>query len=277
MTVSPGDTTVQLSMGDRSWRARVISQGRVQSRHTGRALGTMAVTFNSTADEDEFVEELARRARRSGVLTGSDRSTRWLLDRSSYSYSTERSRRKHHWDLKEMEILLPEAVTIDGMEISPTRYHEEFRDEILHIDLRAAVDLDALARLQDIWLGGELVSVTRRGINSEPRLMELGWGPWSEFDGGGKLELSLTDHDPSSASPLAPLIPNIRAAVAYVRAHEDSLLDLLVEKGLIGEEESHRVVERAKSEQGRRSARLMLVADLDNWLWPHSEDEVLAP
>ena len=271
------DALVELSIDDRSWQAEVVSQGMTTSRHTGRELGLLDVTFGSGHGEDELVASLAARAREGRLRSGQEGSRRWRLQSSSYSYGGPRGPRENRWRLEEVELLRPDHVTIDGLDLRPNRYDERFAGERLEINLRTTLTQEQALHVQGLWIAGAPVTVTRSGISAETRSMELGWGPWSEAEGGSvKVELTLTDPgDSRLGRAFQPLIWNLRMAAGGARVRHDLLMSLLLTKGVITAEEADALNVEARAKAPRASMRLMLVEDLDSWPWDHDQNDTL--
>lgn len=267
------DAVVEMAIGETTWQAEVASRDRTISRHTGRELALLEVTFVGGEDEDELIADLAAEARKGRLRSAQDPLRRWRLKGSSFGYTD--GPRQHRWQLEEVEGLQPDLVVVEGLELRPRRYHEAFVGERLEIDLRTTLSADEVTRVQDLWLAGEPVTVTRSGISAEPRSMDLGWGPWSEMEGGGaKVEFSLTDSEPQrKPGAFQPLMWNLRLAAGRARAGQDALISLLVAKGLITAEEAAALEAEARAKGPRTSMRLMLVEDLDSWRWDHDQNE----
>lgn len=271
-TETEGD--IELTMGERSWGAAIIARDLIVSRHTGRELEALEVTFPAGGDEDELIADLASEARQGRLSSAGERSKQWSLEQSSYSYRHERGPRWHTWHLRELETLAASSVVIDGIELRPERYHERMSGERLVIDLRAKVSTDDLERLQELWLEADTVSVTRVGVSEERKTMELGWGPWSEHeDGSAKIELKLSDpEDQDRRGLLEPLLWNLLMAAGRTNVAQKGLLDLLVSKGVITQDEARALTETSRREAMRSSMRFWLVVDLDKWPWGHEHE-----
>lgn len=272
------EAAVELAIGETNWQARVVSRRMTVSRHTGRDLDLLEVSFVSGGREDEMVADLAAQARKGRLRSAQDRFRHWRLQSSSFSYAQARGSRQNYWQLEEVELLRPDHVSLDGLELRPHRYHEEFVGERLEIDVRTTLTEEQAVRVQDLWLAGQPVAVARPGISSEARPMDLGWGPWSEIEGGGaKVELTLTDPgDSPFGRSFQPLMWNLRMAAGGARVRHDSLVALLVGKGVITAEEAAALIVEARARAPRTSMRLMLVEDLDSWPWDHDQDDTKA-
>lgn len=85
----------------------------------------------------------------------------------------------------------------------------------LEIDSRTTLTEEQAVRVQDLRLAGQPVTTARPGISSEARPMDLGWGPWSEIEGGGaKFELLTDPRDFPLGRVFQPLMGNLRMAAA---------------------------------------------------------------
>lgn len=228
------------------------------SPHTGRDLVVLEgdARATGTAMHELFAEQLDRHADTGfwSQATAAEPRRRWMVKRENYTISGDQYR--YHLTLREAEELNLDALVLDDLELRPTRYHEEVRQDILHAEATVLVDdatRDQLrALMQADGGGGPYFPFVRRGINDAPVEMRFGMCGWSEHPEGTKYRLILVDrrYDALGESPHAHISDhdrmNRRRTLAFRAAMLDEVLAALVGKGLLSDAEVDALRERAK-------------------------------
>jgi hypothetical protein len=109
--------------------------------------------------------------------------------------------------------------------------------------------------------------VVRKGLNSNPREMRLGIGPWSQHQGLTKVSLTIVDHVDTPPKPgfLAPLLPNIEFMLMATNERIKMLTKALEAKGIIDSTLLDGLSERVSERLAGPFSELWKVADLDQW------------
>ena len=189
---------------------------------------------------------------------------RWTISWNSYGESGG----EHSYTLllREAEELSLEALLVEGLELHPYEYREEVIGEGLTICAKVVGTEADVLRLRALMRSQQTLSVTRRGIQEEPREMRLGVGEWSHMDDSVKYRLVLVDRglETSSRSELARFQEERnRVALGFYANFLERLADLMVEKGVVTREELHLVREGARSAPGVARHEMWHVPDVD--------------
>lgn len=188
----------------------------------------------------------------------------WCVSWNSYAEAA--GVHSHTLILHEAEELTLEALLIDGMELYPYEYREEIIDGALTLSAKVVGTQQDVSRLRDLVRERRVFPVVRRGIQDEPREMELGVAEWSHFEDRLKYRLVLVDsaHGGASEALLSRLeMENGQAALSFYAGLLERLSDHLVEKGVLTREELLALRDSAHEGPGARRNELWRVADID--------------
>jgi hypothetical protein len=266
---------IVLDLGDHGTAPVVVTEQETEpSPHTGRDLRVVRgqVTTNGQQLHEKFLGALDAH-RDTGFWSTEDSlhgRRRWIVRRDSYSISD--SRYDYSLTLREAEDLQPTALLIDGLEMHPIRYKEEFSGDELSINATVLVDDTANERLRALIREGAHFPVVRRGINDTPVQMRFGMCGWSEHDEGTKYDLVMVDptrDDPEDAGIhiVAAAQAQRHGQLAYRIEFTEGLAKLLVAKGIITEAELEGVSDRAHEKIWERRMTFLQVDDAEQLKW----------
>lgn len=145
------------------------------------------------------------------------------------------------------ESTTPDRLILDGLELMPYQYIEEYdRDDRLIIRARFT-----LSKEQYSHLGGlpNVVTVIRRGIDEEPRKMELSEIAWSERGNEIKEQIFLCDKDEDNYPNPLLLLENAVSLTVKQSIIIDELLNALVSNSVISGEQAHEIKANATNER----------------------------
>lgn len=225
-----------------------------------------AASENEKRSVDEFIKK------QEPVQTdfGTKTAMLWRVGENSTSYSDSTPLTTFSWELLQIEELKIETLAVGELELRPYKYHEDFGyKDVLTIFARVELTEPEEEQLhkQPVYF-----QVVRKGVNDVPREMRFGQMLWSKKEGDEKRRVQLIlvdkafDDDGPHRGFMEPQFGNVAATAAAVRTSVSALLDKLVTKGVLSDEEAAliRVV-------GKESIRKELwendrVDDLDEWL-----------
>ncbi len=186
--------------------------------------------------EVEAPVEFLRDAKRQG-LTANGR--RWLLHNYSEQYAE--GEEPHWWtlNLEEWEELNPTRLRIAELELVPTKYQEKVSSSALVITAQVSPTRDEAARIRELDRSHGYFEVVREGISDDPQRMRFGLNLWAEGDSGLEFQLTLVEdsYDHEDDLPPLPMDRNVQSELAVYAVTLDSLLALLVKKGVIAEQQ----------------------------------------
>lgn len=260
--------SIELQLGERRVPVQVRRVATVRSRHTGKPL-TEVHGVVSTPDDTAHLQ-LARTLREVGTqaVRAAGASVkgvkRWSISWNAYTPSGEEH--AHTLILREAEELALEALVVDGVEMHPYEYREEFSGEELTISAKLVGSRAAVLRLAALLRTRETFPVVRRGISDEPREMRFGVAEWSEHEGQIRYRMVLVDADADLAEHPELLRieeANTRAALSFYMNFVDRLTDLLQAKGVASAEEIEAARDRARGELWPARREFWRVRDVD--------------
>jgi hypothetical protein len=167
-------------------------------------------------------------------------------------------------------------LTIEGVpdKLQPQGYREDMEETGLMIVAHLRVSPELGQTLRECWrrnrVDGGYFAVTREGRDEEPRRMRFGQGYWSDHGEHEKHELVLVDsswdeHAKLPRWPEGPIEQNERALVIRTAKRFESLLDALVERGHLSQEEVDAVRDVSEERLYEGLLELRQVDDLDDW------------
>jgi len=167
-------------------------------------------------------------------------------------------------------------LTIEGIpdELQPEGYREDMEETGLMIVARLRVSPELGQTLRERWrrnrVDGGYFAVTREGRDQEPRRMRFGQGYWSDHGDHEKHELVLVDSSWDEQVKLprwpdGPIEQNERALVIRTAKRFESLVNVLVERGQLSQEEADAVRDVSEDRFYEGLMELRQVDDLDKW------------
>lgn len=239
------------------------------SEHTGRSLQEVHA-WAATRDPAVhlWLSDALKAAADSPIRVldeASEPAGRWTI--SWNAYGEVAGEHRYTLILAECEELNIEALVVDGIELHPYEYREEVVAGGLTVWAKMAGDQDDVLALRRTFHGRDAVSVERRGIEAGARRMRLGVGEWAERDDRILYRLVLLEESvDEGAHPELSRIrrDNGRAALGFYMNFAERLVQTLVGKGLLTEEEVAAVREAASFEPVVvRHGFWRVVADID--------------
>lgn len=245
------------------------------SRHTGAPLRQGDVVFQmrrGSAANTEITAQI-QAANKAGVALLNDDGQeigRWRVVHWSSSHQTGPSPTVYTYRImiEETEQLMPQTLKVGDFELSPYKYREEFQGDALIIRANLQLLDDQFYRLLAFATDSKHFLVVRQGISSEPRKMQFRSCFWSRHDDSIKVALELGDHDdqdPLSSEPglFNTTLPNALRQLAILIDEHDALLNLLVTKGVINDEERGQLKSASQLNRLRRRLEFQRVDDVD--------------
>lgn len=260
--------TFELQLDDERVPLHVQRTATLRSRHTGKPLVEVhAVASTSDPAVHErwtrvFREVAGRTVRTHGHAPGGVH--RWCISWNSYTASGPEH--AHTLLLREVEELALEALVVDGVELHPYEYREEFNGDELTVSAKLVGSKAAVLRLRALLKTRETFPVVRRGIAQEPRQMRFGVAEWSEHEGQIRVRMVLVDAsaDPEEHPELVRIEEaNTRAALAFYMSFVDHLAELVQRKGIATAEEVEGAREAARNEPWPTRREFWRVRDVD--------------
>lgn len=265
----PASETIELQLGDgRTFPAAIRRRASDRSPHTGRELQELH-GWVTTADQDTHRWlSVALRGLGDGVVRSLDAvgepAGRWQLSWNSYGETG--GVHTYGLILREAEDLALEVLQIDGMELHPYEYREEFLEEGLTIWAKVVGTHADVTRINRLIRTRLTFPVVRRGIQNTPREMRLGVAEWSEYEDRIKYRLVLVDHEigENMRAELGRIQEaNSRSALGYYANLVERLSELLVERGAIARTELDAIREAARAQPGISRHEVWHVTDVD--------------
>jgi hypothetical protein len=261
---------IQLKAADLTIVSELLENDFYISQSTDKKLGRLRVQFEANDGQTRAAEDFINTKQTVETNSGTDTATRWRIGNHSNSYSNNSPRTTFTWELLQVEDLTIDKLLIEGWELNPYKYSEEFEGKgVLTIHARVELLNDEQERLRKLPL---YFQVVRRGINDTGREMRLGQLLWSKKEPEDKYRMSLILVDRAYDSSglkhgmFEPRFGNVAENAALVRLRLAALLDKLVEKGVLSGDEvkAIRVVDDERLNTELRE--IDRVNDLDEWL-----------
>jgi hypothetical protein len=260
---------VQLKAGELPITAELLEREVLASQSTGKELIRLQVRFESENDDDTVaVEDFINSEQ--FVQTDADnpsKERRWKIGQHSNSYREGAPETTFSWELFEVEDIKISKLVIAGSEYTPYKYSEEF-DNKGRLTIEARVELTEVQESKTRKLK-PYFQVVRKGVNDTPREMRFGQMVWSKKDDRYRMNLLLVDKaydEPASRGFFQPQFSNIEDSVAISLVGLRSLLDKLVDKGVLSAAERDAISDVEKTERDKEIWEFDRVADLDEWL-----------
>jgi hypothetical protein len=269
MNVVTACETIELQLGDgRTVLATIRRRTADRSPHTGRELQELHGWVATTDQETQRWLSVALRGLGDGIVRSVDSSGepagRWQISWNSYGETGGVF--TYGLILREAEDLSLEALLIDGMELHPYEYREEFLEDGLTIWAKMVGSHSDVTRINRLIRTRTSFPVIRRGIQNTAREMRLGVAEWSEYEDRIKYRLVLVDHeigDEMRAELGRIQEANSRSALGYYANLVERLSELLVERGAIARSELDTIREAARAQPGISRHEVWHVTDVD--------------
>ena len=267
MTNEPRTLQLELDEG-RVLPVEIRRETRERSVHTGRDLVELHA-WAATSDEiahswisetlRDTVDRVVHAHDEAGEFAG-----RWCISWNSYGETGG----EHSYGLllREAEELTLDALLVEEMVLHPYEYREEVVGDGITIRAKIIGTEQDVRRLRTLMRSRQTLSVTRRGIQAEPREMRLCLAEWSQSEDRIKLRIVLVDRglDASARSELARIEEERnRAAIGYYASFVEQLADLLVQKGALTGDELAALRDGARAAPGVDHHEMWRVADVD--------------
>ena len=269
MTVVTAFETIELQLSHgRSVPVTIRRRSSDRSPHTGRQLQELHGLVTTTDQETQRWLSVALRGLGDGVVRSIDAmgepSVRWQLSWNSYGETGGVF--TYGLILREAEELSLEALLIDGMELHPYEYREEYLEEGLTIWAKMVGTHADVTRINRLIRTRASFPVIRRGIQNTAREMRLGVAEWSEYEDRIKYRLVLVDHEIGEGmrAELGRIQEaNNRSSLGYYANLVERLSELLVERGAITRTELDALREAARAQPGISRHEVWQVTDVD--------------
>jgi hypothetical protein len=265
---------MQLVIDDRRIPVNFQPGKPVQSGHTRRTLRTGTISFQ-VADESlqEVLTDALAKARNGQGLTLQDDNgvaITFNVGSSSYSGTNWRPPWRNSIEVTEMELLKPESISIDGVELTPYQYDERPEGDGIAISCKVEVDHATgerlVAKLREHQQGRSYFPVVRHGLEEAAREMRFGQCCWSEHGATSKYELVLVEKVADEAMTGLPLVAemgNVMRQVARNGSMLESLTDALVQKGVLTSGQVDAIREKVGREEWDGVWALFRLRDID--------------
>jgi len=258
---------LEVKCGDHTVHAFANRQGSYISRHTGRKLKSLEIIFDAlTDDQKEWATEIANDD--AVVETLGAESAQWRIGKHDYAYTLGSPGARFTWELLEAEFVQANGLVIDGWELKPYKYEENFiSDDALQIIARVEVTAEEKNRIRDM---PEYFSVVRKGIQDEPREMRFGPCLWSPHGDRFRIGLRLIDkkYDEKNCSHgfNEPRETNLTGRTIRTSMELRRLLDLLVAKSVLSQTDVDQIRNLGETQVSREVWTRDYVKNLDEWL-----------
>lgn len=263
---------MQLKLGD-----KIVNLGEVEmetpitSKHTGCELEKFSFTIDVQRTYNDDFETLLKGIKNGGIFSiVDDRIIKeYKLLNRSYSYSNNESPYRYTLTIEEVERLKLDSLVINGFEIQPYEYSEEYDNGII-INTKWRVSNEDKIALNNTIGEHTYFKVIRNGISEKEIEMRFGKVLWSEDNGFIKEKVVLVEkvYDENKESThrfLQPELDNIKEMLVQTTSLYNCLIELLIEKGSITSSELEKVKERAKQEEAKLFNKFFEVHDIDTY------------
>ncbi len=264
-----------LQFGEKSLNVKPYDKETSKSNYTGNDLESFKIEINVNEKfEDEFNDLLSQHKMEG--LWQSDESgkkiKKYKIVNSSYSYSYQSEKRTNfHYiiNLEEDETLDIECLIIEGYEINPYDYSEEYDEnkKALIINCKVKLSNEENKLLSNILKEKQYFNIIRKGINDNSIKMRFGKNLWSEHEGYIKKSIILVedtyDKGDSFKGLYYPELENMQNMILYSTAFLDKLSRLLISKNILNEQEWRDVREEANNEIKSKYKEFYKVDDID--------------
>lgn len=193
------------------------------------------------------------------VNTSSTHNTNPFDNKTVYDY---------RFDLEEVEELEIDRLILG--DLAPYSYEEEYIEERDALIITAKIKVSEKERqeLDSLHEENLYFDVIRKGISDEKLKMRFGQGIWSEADGTIKQELILIEekydeHSTRMDSPHEATLSNMREMLAQTKNQNDQLMELLLKKELISQDEIDTIQKESEKQLRNTMRDFYKVEDLD--------------
>lgn len=255
-----------------------ISRNLKISKHTSEELISFDIKINIKGKEnkEEWLDIIKnsnknpiKRLDESGNVIGE-----YIGNYKGISYQNEESSDTIYAtdiELVEKEQLDIDKLIIGDIETVPYKYKEEFNptidDEYLIIEGKTTMsDDESFHKFKEYIVKSKYFSVVRVGINEDPLQMRFGNVIWSENENTQKIDFVLVEKkydEITDSSIKKPQLPNITKDLAYKSKFLDELIELLIDKEIITEEEISALENTAKTSIVDEYFKYFKVKDID--------------
>lgn len=201
------------------------------------------------------------------VETDGTEHKQWRIGENDSMQTVGQHGGRFTWELLEAESLQPTAMIIDGWELKPYKYHEEFQyDDVLRIEARVELSEDGIERFLELPL---YFQVVRKDLAEQPREMRFGRCLWSRANNTYRVGLLLLDKKIDERGRHGinePCESNNATKIARTSLILNRLLDALITKGLLSKIEADQMQKLEEKLLDRERWERDRVEDLDEWL-----------
>lgn len=156
----------------------------------------------------------------------------------------------------------PTSLILNNLELTPYQYKEQVNSNGA-LTIKARINLSE-EEYSDLGELREIIKVVRRGIDEEPREMELREIAWSEIKNKIKEEIWLFDKEEDKKSlPWMGYIGYSLKVVAEQSLVIDGLLDALVSEGILKEEKVKEIKAKNTKDSNWRKRREFYRSPID--------------
>lgn len=263
----PEQVTIELELDERRVPVRVHRVAAVRSPHTGQDVAELH-GFADTTDGavHSWLSRVLSEAGDQVVRSAEpyEGIGRWRVSWNSYAETG--STHTYTLILREEEDLGLQALVLNGVELHPYEYREQFSGTDLTIWAKLAGTRAAVLRLRTMLESHRSFPVVRLGIDQRPRPMRFGVAEWSVHDDQIKYRIVLVDRaaDPAEHPELARIEEaNSRAGLAFYMNFVERLAVLLERRGVLPAEEIQAARNAAREELGPSRREFWRVPDVD--------------
>ncbi|MGO1632867.1 MAG: hypothetical protein ACTHXX_12715 [Staphylococcus equorum] len=250
------------------------------SPYTGREVQSFSICFDTVGESNnDIVQEKLSNYENGNIFSLDDDNIKvkeYKLINTSYTYSNNQNNKetvyRYTLDLKEIEKLNIESLTLGKIEVFPYDYEEEYikEKEALTITAKIEVSEDTIAKLDKLREEKRYFEVIRNGISSDKLKMRFGQGLWSKNEEKIKQKLILVEENydkvPTSMTfPHEPDVTNMKKMLAQAKNQNDELIKLLLSKNLISKEDVDKIKTESKINFGKTNRKFYEVDDLDKY------------
>lgn len=263
---------MQLKLGDKIVNlVEVEMEAPLISKHTGCELEKLSFEINVQRTYHDDFETLLKGFKDGGIFSLVDDSVikEYKLLNRSYSYSNNESPYRYTFRIEEVERLKLDRLVINGFEIKPYEYSEEYSDGIV-INTKWKISKDDKATLREAIDRQRYFKVIRHGICEKEIEMRFGKVLWSDDNGYIKEDVVLVekvydDNKEPMRGFCQPELSNIMEMLVKTESLNNCLIDLLVSKGAITSSELESIKEKAKQEEDKLFKEFFKVDDIDTY------------
>jgi len=161
-----------------------------------------------------------------------------------------------------------EALKISDLTVKPYNFEQRYDNGII-ITASVKLTIDDMEKFKNIEDGDRYFNVIRHGISEKIVKMRFGRNIWSEHDDFFKVQLSLVedcyDSDNKNQGFFGPEMSNIQDMLAYQQSLNKELINLLLAKSIVSEEEVEVAKDKAQKNLSEVYRLFYKVKDVDTF------------